>query len=40
VCRVDCQNIGKAYARKVYHLMRVTILSNHGCTITLTPIAP
>lgn len=40
VCRVDCQNIGKAYARKVYHLKRVTILSNHGCTITLTPIAP
>jgi hypothetical protein len=40
VCRVDCQNVGTAYARKVYHLKRVTIPTNHGCTITLTPIAP
>ena len=36
VCRVDCQSVGAAYARKVYQLKRVTIPSNHGCTIALT----
>ena len=40
VCRVDCQNVGTAYARKVYHLKRVTTPANHGCTITLAPIIP
>lgn len=38
VCRVDCQSVGKAYARRFYHLKRVTIPSDHGCTISLTPI--
>jgi hypothetical protein len=40
VCRVDCQNVGTAYARKVYYLERKTLLSDHSCTITLAPIAP
>ena len=40
VCRVDCRNVGTAYARSIYHLKRVTVLSNHGCTITLTPLEP
>jgi hypothetical protein len=38
VCRVDCQNVGAAYARKAFHLKRMTTRSNHGCTIKLTPI--
>jgi hypothetical protein len=38
VCRVDCQHIGKAYASKVYHIKRVTTPSDHGCSITLTPL--
>lgn len=40
VCRVDCQNVGRAYAREVYHLKRVTVQSDHGCTISLAPIEP
>ena len=40
VCLVDCRNVGTAYANRVYHLKRVTVPSNHGCTITLTPKAP
>jgi hypothetical protein len=39
ICRVDCQNVGRVLAREVYHLKRTTNLTNHGCTITLTPIA-
>jgi hypothetical protein len=39
VCRVDCQSVGTAYARKVYHLKRVTTPANLGCIITLSPIA-
>jgi len=39
VCRVDCQNVGAAYARKAYHLRRITSRSHHGCTITLTPLS-
>jgi hypothetical protein len=38
ICRVDCRNVGTALARQVYHLKRVTIPSDHGCTITLTPL--
>jgi len=38
VCRVDCQHIGTAYARRVYHLKRVTTQFNHGCEISLTPL--
>jgi hypothetical protein len=38
VCRVDCRNVGTAYARRLYSLKRVTMPSDHGCTITLTPI--
>jgi hypothetical protein len=37
VCRVDCMHLGAAYANKVYHLTRITIPSDHGCTFTLTP---
>jgi hypothetical protein len=37
VCRVDCRNVGTAYARQLYDLKRVTDPSEHGCTITLTP---
>jgi hypothetical protein len=37
VCHMDCQSVGTAFARKVYHLKRVTIPTNHGCTILLTP---
>jgi len=37
VCRVDCQHVGAAYARKVYHLKRVTTQFDHGCEISLTP---
>ncbi len=37
VCRVDCQNIGRAYAHRLYHLKRVTTQMDHGCTISLTP---
>ena len=40
VCRVDCQNVGRAYAGEVYHLKRVTVQSDHGCTISLAPIEP
>jgi hypothetical protein len=39
VCRMNCQNVGAAYARMVYHLKRVTLPANHGCTIVLTSIA-
>jgi hypothetical protein len=38
ICRVDCRNIGTAYAKQLYNLKRVTVPANHGCTITLTPI--
>jgi hypothetical protein len=38
ICRVDCRSVGTALARKVYHLTRVTTDSDHGCTITLTPL--
>jgi hypothetical protein len=38
VCRVDCHHIGTAYARSVYHLKRVTTVSEHGCTFSLTPL--
>ena len=38
ICRVDCQNVGSAYARKLFNINRTTVLSNHGCTITLTPM--
>lgn len=37
VCRLECQSVGAAYARKDYHLNRVTIPENHGCMIALTP---
>lgn len=40
VCRVDCQNVGTAYARKVYHLKRVTTPFDHGCKISLSPLKP
>jgi hypothetical protein len=40
VCRVDCQHIGREYARKVYQLKRVTVQSDHGCEISLTPLEP
>jgi hypothetical protein len=39
VCRVDCQNVGAASTRKVYPLKRITIPTNHGCTIVLASIA-
>jgi hypothetical protein len=39
VCRVDCQNVGAAYARKVYHLKRVTIPAHHRCTIVFATTA-
>lgn len=38
VCRVDCQHVGKAYARKVYHLKRTTTQFDHSCEIRLTPL--
>jgi hypothetical protein len=38
VCRVDCKNVGTVLVRKVYHLKRVDIIADHGCTITLTPL--
>ncbi|MFZ0533558.1 MAG: hypothetical protein WAM09_10280 [Anaerolineales bacterium] len=38
ICRVDCRNVGTALARTVYHLNRVTTPTNHGCTISLTPL--
>lgn len=38
VCRVDCRNVGRAYAGRIYHLKRVTVPSDHGCSITLTPL--
>jgi len=38
ICRVDCQNVGRAFSSQMYNLRRVTVLKNHGCTITLTPI--
>ncbi|HEX9091633.1 MAG TPA: hypothetical protein VF831_09100, partial [Anaerolineales bacterium] len=40
VCRVDCQQIGREYARKVYQLKRVTVQSDHSCEISLTPLEP
>jgi hypothetical protein len=39
VCRVDCQSVGAAYARKAYHLKRETLRTGHGCSITLTPLS-
>ncbi|MGE5123566.1 MAG: hypothetical protein ACM3H7_03555 [Acidobacteriaceae bacterium] len=39
VCRVDCQNVGREYAHRVYHLKRVTIQSDEGCSISLTPLS-
>jgi hypothetical protein len=38
VCRVDCQSVGTALARKLYHLKRITVPIDLGCRITLTPI--
>jgi hypothetical protein len=38
ICRVDCRNVGTALARKVYALNRLTTLTDHGCTISLTPL--
>ena len=38
ISRVDCQNVGRVLARDVYCLKRTTNLTNHGCTITLTPV--
>ncbi len=38
VCRVDCRQVGAAYARSLYRLQRVTIPAECGCTITLSPL--
>lgn len=38
VCRVDCQHIGRVYARQIYHLKRVTVPIDHGCKISLSPL--
>ena len=38
ICGVDCQNVGKALARNLYHLERINSITDHTCTITLTAL--